>query len=327
MRRLSPNGSPDAILTPGGAGDVARRWTPAEDERLRSRYADGVPLAELTRDLGRSADAVVARRSLLGIPVRREPRGWTSLQDQFLRAAAMRQIPATLLAARLGRPVEQVRARRRQLGLAAGCAMPGRPARRSTRSPNGWDAARTRCVCMRRRSACITRSAGAGGPAPRTSSSVTATARDSAAPASPPRSRDERRRAWLRAPASWAWPPTAAGGRRRTTIGSGAWRPSAPSLRSRVRSDERRKPFDDVPVASTLPTGSPPALRAPALAGPRPTTPCCAGIPAPIRRCSRFGSGDPTTLWPHACGGSGCTPACFGEVEDRRGRPVEPPGE
>ena len=94
---------------------MARRWTTADDERLRRRYAEGVPLADIATDLGRSVDALVARRTLLGIAPRREPRPWSAREDQLLRAAVEAQLPATLLASRLNRSVEQVRARRRRL--------------------------------------------------------------------------------------------------------------------------------------------------------------------------------------------------------------------
>jgi DNA-binding CsgD family transcriptional regulator len=118
---------------------VARRWTTAEDELLRLRYSDGARLADIAADLRRSVDAVVARRMLLGISPRGEPRPWSSLEDRLLRAAAEAQLPATVLASRLGRSVEQVRSRRRRLGLA-------RPvARRYTRADDallrdGWAA-------------------------------------------------------------------------------------------------------------------------------------------------------------------------------------------
>jgi hypothetical protein len=98
--------------------DLARRWTHAEDERLRRDYRAGVPVSSIAAELGRSTDALVARRKLLGIPSRREHRAWSMLEDRLLRASVRSRIPATMLAGRLRRSVEQIRARRRHLGLA-----------------------------------------------------------------------------------------------------------------------------------------------------------------------------------------------------------------
>ena len=103
---------------------MARRWTTAEDQRLRRRYSEGVPLADIATDLGRSVDALVARRTLLGIAPRREPRPWSALEDELLRAAVQAQLPATALAGRLNRSVEQIRARRRRLDIARPGARP-----------------------------------------------------------------------------------------------------------------------------------------------------------------------------------------------------------
>ena len=100
-----------------GGDHVARRWTPADDERLHRGYRAGVPLASIAAELGRSTDALVARRKLLGIPSRREQRAWSMLEDRLLEASIRSRIPATLLAGRLQRSVEQIRVRRRHLGL------------------------------------------------------------------------------------------------------------------------------------------------------------------------------------------------------------------
>lgn len=96
---------------------MAPRWTSAEDAQLRRRYAHGVPVAELARELGRSADAVVARRELLEIAPRRVPRPWSALEDRLLRSAVKARLPATALVEQLDRSVAQIRARRRRLGL------------------------------------------------------------------------------------------------------------------------------------------------------------------------------------------------------------------
>ena len=102
----------------GRAADVARRWTSGDDARLRRGYAAGEPVEEIASVLGRSPDAVVARRALLGIAPRRVPRPWSELEDRLVRSAVHARVPATALAGRLQRSVDQIRARRRHLGLA-----------------------------------------------------------------------------------------------------------------------------------------------------------------------------------------------------------------
>jgi hypothetical protein len=97
---------------------VAARWRPHEDDRLRRMYRAGTPLRAIAQDVGRSEEAVTARRRALRLPARRPPRPWSELEDTLLRLAGEAGIPATELAPRLRRPVESVRARRRQLGLA-----------------------------------------------------------------------------------------------------------------------------------------------------------------------------------------------------------------
>jgi hypothetical protein len=97
---------------------VAGRWRRTEDEILRDGYAQGLPLAVIARSLGRSADAVEARRRALGLHPRRSARSWSAREDDFLRAATDASLSAPAVAARLGRSPDQVRARRRALGLA-----------------------------------------------------------------------------------------------------------------------------------------------------------------------------------------------------------------
>ncbi|MGI8623562.1 MAG: hypothetical protein ACR2NB_08755 [Solirubrobacteraceae bacterium] len=96
---------------------MAPHWSTVEDARLRRLYATGAPVAAIASQLGRSGDAVVARRELLGIAPRRVPRPWSGLEDQLLRSALEARVPGGALATRLGRSVDQVSARRRQLGL------------------------------------------------------------------------------------------------------------------------------------------------------------------------------------------------------------------
>ena len=103
---------------------MAGRWRTSEDKRLRRLYAAGAPLAVIASELGRSEDAVGARRATLGLAPRRQAGEWSALADAVLREATRAGVPATELARRLRRPVEQVRARRRQLGLGSSARTP-----------------------------------------------------------------------------------------------------------------------------------------------------------------------------------------------------------
>lgn len=97
---------------------MARRWRPDEDDSLRRMYLSGAPLALIAHELGRSGDAVSARRRALGVAGRRSSPPWSVVEDALLREAARARLPATVVARSLRRPVEQVRVRRRHLGLA-----------------------------------------------------------------------------------------------------------------------------------------------------------------------------------------------------------------
>jgi len=97
---------------------MAPRWTLDEDDRLRQLYRGGASLAEMGRALGRSPDAIDARRAAIGLAPRRSTRAWSALEDEIIKAADRAGLPATTLARRLRRPVAQVRARRRQLNVA-----------------------------------------------------------------------------------------------------------------------------------------------------------------------------------------------------------------
>ncbi len=103
---------------------MTRRWRPDEDDRLRSLYRAGTPLAVIARELERSEDALVARRGAIGLKPRRPSRGWSPLEDALLRKADEAGLPTTRLAPRIHRPVGQVRARRRQLELGRPPARP-----------------------------------------------------------------------------------------------------------------------------------------------------------------------------------------------------------
>jgi hypothetical protein len=94
---------------------VAARWRPNEDRSLCRLYPRGVPVVEIARRLGRTADAVDARRRLLGLAARRRPREWSARQDALLLASRRAGIPARIVADRLGLPLETVRRRGRAL--------------------------------------------------------------------------------------------------------------------------------------------------------------------------------------------------------------------
>jgi hypothetical protein len=106
---------------------VARRWTPAEDRQLGRLYAEQVAIGQIAMRLGRSADAVVARRRALGIVPRRRSRPWSAREAALVRAGAAAGVPASLLASRLHRSVEQVRWRRRAVAGARPAARPYLP--------------------------------------------------------------------------------------------------------------------------------------------------------------------------------------------------------
>jgi len=94
---------------------VATRWSTAEDQLLRRLYADQLPVQRIAGRLGRSPDAVVARRQKLSVASRRRSRPWSRREEALLRAGTEAGLSASLLAQRLGRSTEQVRTRRRTL--------------------------------------------------------------------------------------------------------------------------------------------------------------------------------------------------------------------
>jgi hypothetical protein len=107
---------------------MAARWSACEDKQLRELYAAGAPLGTIASQLGRSEDAINARRAFLRLPARRQTGRWSELADALLREATLAGVPATDLARRMHRSVEQVRARRRALGLTAPSARGYSPA-------------------------------------------------------------------------------------------------------------------------------------------------------------------------------------------------------
>jgi hypothetical protein len=96
---------------------MASRWTRQEDATLRRQYRAGVPRQRIAAALGRSPDAVDARRRALHIPARPRTRPWSRASDDLLRAADAAGLPLAEVARRLGQPAGAVRWRRRALGL------------------------------------------------------------------------------------------------------------------------------------------------------------------------------------------------------------------
>ncbi len=99
-------------------------WRPSEDALLIRLYARGRPRKQIAARLGRSIDAVDARRRTLGYQARAPRRAWHPREDELLQGARTAGIPTTEVAPRLGRSVEAVRLRQRQLGLSRPAARP-----------------------------------------------------------------------------------------------------------------------------------------------------------------------------------------------------------
>ena len=104
---------------------MARRWTAAEDRLLLDLYAAGEPRDAIAVRLGRTPDAVDARRRTLRRPARTiTPRRWTEAEDAFLRAATAAGVPSGEIASRLYRTAHAVRRRREVTGLTGPRARP-----------------------------------------------------------------------------------------------------------------------------------------------------------------------------------------------------------
>lgn len=101
---------------------MARRWTRREDAVLARLYRGGVAVRDIAVQLGRSENAVNARRRHLEIPGRRAPMAWSGREDAVLTVATRAGVPAWVVAQRFGRPVGQVRWRRRALGIGSSAA-------------------------------------------------------------------------------------------------------------------------------------------------------------------------------------------------------------
>jgi len=94
---------------------MARRWSAVEDAELTRLYGQGLPLRAIAAALGRSEDALVSRRALLGVAPRRAAPVWTAPQDRLIHVATAAGIPASRLASTQGLSVDRVRVRRRHL--------------------------------------------------------------------------------------------------------------------------------------------------------------------------------------------------------------------
>ncbi|MHB8658158.1 MAG: hypothetical protein ACYC91_09420 [Solirubrobacteraceae bacterium] len=94
---------------------MASPWRASEDTQLARLYAQNVPLAVIAERLGRSAEALTARRKQLGIASRRRIPTWTEQQDHLIILATRAGVPASDVARQQGRSPEQVRARRAHL--------------------------------------------------------------------------------------------------------------------------------------------------------------------------------------------------------------------
>lgn len=80
---------------------------------LARLYREGEPLRAMSEQLGRSEDAIVARRRALGIA--RRDGGWSAEHDALIVAASRAGLPASVVSAMLGIPADRVRRRRAKL--------------------------------------------------------------------------------------------------------------------------------------------------------------------------------------------------------------------
>jgi hypothetical protein len=94
---------------------MAARWGAEQDRVLRRLYASGCPIQQIAVRVGRSPDAVVARRSGLGVAARPRARPWSAQEESLLHAAITGGIAVSVIAVRLDRSRDQVRARGRNL--------------------------------------------------------------------------------------------------------------------------------------------------------------------------------------------------------------------
>lgn len=92
---------------------MSRLWTAEDDRLLRDLYKAGEPVRTIASRLGRTPDAVDARRRALRVAHRGRPmRPWTASEDAFLVAATKAGVPASEIGRRLNRTSNAVRRRR-----------------------------------------------------------------------------------------------------------------------------------------------------------------------------------------------------------------------
>jgi hypothetical protein len=92
---------------------VAARWSREADVLLARLYQEGAPLRAMSERLGRSEDAIVARRRALAIA--RRDGAWSAKHDALIVAAARAGLPASAVSAALGIRADRVRRRRAKL--------------------------------------------------------------------------------------------------------------------------------------------------------------------------------------------------------------------
>lgn len=103
---------------------MPRRWTAADDQLLLDLYIAGKSRETIAEQLGRTSDAVDARRRFLR-PARTIPtRQWSEAEEAFLRAAAAYAIPSSAIASRLNRTPYAIRRRRETIGVTGPRARP-----------------------------------------------------------------------------------------------------------------------------------------------------------------------------------------------------------
>jgi DNA invertase Pin-like site-specific DNA recombinase len=73
---------------------ICRRWTPEEDERLRSYYEEGKGLGQIADELGRSVDAVMTRVGIKGLKRSLETRLENKIRYEFYDLVPLHEPPS-----------------------------------------------------------------------------------------------------------------------------------------------------------------------------------------------------------------------------------------
>lgn len=92
---------------------MSARWRSEDDALLKRLYGEGEPVRRIAERLGRSEDAIVARRRALAIA--RRDSGWSASQDALILAAARGGLSASAVAGAMGIGADRVRRRRARL--------------------------------------------------------------------------------------------------------------------------------------------------------------------------------------------------------------------